>query len=461
MREKESRYRGTIHIVYDGMWGSCGKGKFCGTLARDKRLNIQICVNNNAPNAGHTFVFDNGRKVVTKHIPIGFVNPDIPFLVIGESAIIDYDILVNEIETYKDLLNGRKLFIADSAAVILPEHKERELKERKNGSTFSGAGAALADKIARKNPLVRGDPRFAELAKAGYIKIVPSSTFFPCIYNGLAGFDGTENILVELSQGVALNVNGESYPYVTSRDCTPAQALKDIHATDYSANVRKYCVFRPYPIRINNEGKAGYIYTGDFEGASEITWQEVCARCGLDAEEIEKLEHTTVTHRLRRVSELSLQQFGKMLLDTQPDECFLNFAQYVDSGIEGLTTGSAKCIQSRFHDGDWIESVSWETQDIMYESQWAIEHVLGFIQDMEEYYESMVNFPILNVTRIGTGAKEREWINAYAVELDAFSPAAKDMNPLDYAFNDGQSYYGSELLDFSSFGDNDDEDGRY
>ena len=184
------KYSGKIHIVYDGMWGSCGKGKFCGELAFDKSLNIQVCVNNNAPNAGHTFVFDDGRKVVTKHIPIGFVNKDIPYLVIGESSVIDFDRLVYEIETYKDILNGRQIYIADTAAVILPQHKQNELEQIKSGSTFSGAGAALVDKVMRKSPLVCADKRFLELEKQGLIKIVSLKLFFQCFTMDLAVLKG-------------------------------------------------------------------------------------------------------------------------------------------------------------------------------------------------------------------------------------------------------------------------------
>ena len=118
------KFSGKIHIVYDGMWGSCGKGKFCGELALDPKLNIQVCVNNNAPNAGHSFVFDDGRKVITKHIPIGFVNKNISYLVIGESAIIDFDRLLFELTQYKDILNGRQIYIADTAAVISDRHRQ-------------------------------------------------------------------------------------------------------------------------------------------------------------------------------------------------------------------------------------------------------------------------------------------------------------------------------------------------
>lgn len=443
-------YSGKIHIVYDGMWGSCGKGKFCGTLARDPKLDIKVCVNNNAPNAGHTFVYDNGKKVVTKHIPIGFVNKNIPYLVIGESAVIDIDRLVYEIETYKEILNGRKLFIADTAAVVLPKHKEWEKNNLKSGSTYSGAGAALVDKINRKNNIVALDERCKELERQGLIKIVPSKTFFPMIFNGLGGFKGDENILVELSQGDALSLNNTAnYPYTTSRDCTPAQALKDIHATDYSSCVIKYCVFRPYPIRINNIGEPGYRYTGDFDGAKEIDWREVCQRSGCNEEEIKTLEHTTVTKRLRRVSEFSIKQFAEMLLDTRPDVCFLNFAEYVDGGIANLTRRSARRTQNYFVDNSELSDK--EYFDVATQN-YAIEHILGYIENMEEYFNDLLQENVLRISRIGTGAKEREWIHRNDVrKVSNVRYAIKDINPFDYADKTNLPDFASE--NFTDFND--------
>ena len=431
----KSNYNGKIHIVYDGMWGSCGKGKFCGELALDKKLNIQVCVNNNAPNAGHSFVFDDGRKVVTKHIPIGFVNKKIPYLVIGESAIIDYDRLIYEIETYKDILNNRQIYIADTAAVIQERHKQQEIETIKSGSTFSGAGAALVDKIMRKGVLVRDDKRFLQLQENGLIKIVNSKTFFPMIYNGIPPFNGSENILVELSQGDALGLNNSAnYPNTTSRDCSPAQALKDIHTTDFSSQVRKYCVFRPYPIRINNNSNAGFIYTGDFEGAKEISWEEVCERSGLPSEEIKKLEHTTVTQRLRRVAEFSIKQFAEMLLDTKPDECFLNFAQYIDGEIAGLSNKEAKNTQRKF--SNCSEAISKSEGEFIGVAikNWALEHILGYVEDMEEYFNNLLGFNALKITKIGTGSKLSQTITRKDISQVAdVRHAIKDINPLDYA----------------------------
>ena len=429
------KYYGKIHIVYDGMWGSCGKGKFCGELALDPKNDIQVCVNNNAPNAGHSFVFDDGRKVVTKHIPIGFVNKNIPYLVIGESAIIDYDRLIYEIETYKDILNGRPIYIADTAAVIQDKHKQQELEVIKSGSTFSGAGAALVDKIMRKKVLVHDDERFLQLQEKGLIKIVNSKTFFPMIYNGIPPFNGNENILVELSQGDALGLNNSAnYPNTTSRDCSPAQALKDIHATDYSSQVRKYGVFRPYPIRINNNSNAGFIYTGDFEGAKEISWEEVCKRCGLPSEEIKKLEHTTVTQRLRRVAEFSIKQFAEMLLDTKPDECFLNFAQYIDGEIAGMTPKGRAQIQREFKNcSNTISKLEERFEEVAIKN-YAIEHVLGYVEEMEDYFNNLLGNNILKITKIGTGAKLSQTISRKnMVQVADVRHAIKDINPLDYA----------------------------
>lgn len=427
------KYTGKIHIVFDGMWGYCGKGKFCGELALDSKLDIKVCVNNNAPNAGHTFVFDDGRKIMTKHIPIGFVNQDIPYLVIGENAILDYDILVYELYKYKDILNGRQIYIADTAAVILPEHKLRERREIKSGSTFSGAGAALADKIMRKNPLVCGDERFKRLEKLGLIKIVPPKTFFPSVYNGLGQFEGNENILVELSQGDALGINnGSNYPNTTFRDCTPAQALKDIHAAGQGFKVVKYCVFRPYPIRISNNSDEGYIYTGDFEGANEITWQEVCKRCGLSVEEVERLEHSTVTNRIRRVSEFCVKQFAQMLLDTHPDQCFLNFAQYINGNIKDISTRDAKTIQKSFMKPYDLSEQGFTS---ICEKNFALENVLGYIESMENYFNNELFFDkLLNITKIGTGAALSKTIERQAIfQVADTRHAIKNVNPLDFA----------------------------
>ncbi len=329
-------------------------------------------------------------------------------------------------------LNGRKLYIADTAAVILPQHRQSEMQDIKSGSTFSGAGAALVDKVMRKSPLVGGDERFLELEKQGLIQIVSSKTFFPMLYSGFGPFKGNENILVELSQGDALSLNNSAnYPFTTSRDCSPAQALKDIHASGRGFDVKKYCVFRPYPIRINNNSDAGYIYTGDFDGANEITWKEVCLRSGLNVVEIEKLEHTTVTKRLRRVSEFCIKQFAEMLLDTCPDECFVNFAQYVNGNIAHLTNAQAKQIQKDFLRWEYFSD---EEIESVANKNFAIENVFGYIENIEEFFNDLLGGKFLTITKIGTGAKLSETIDRKSICQAADNRhAINNINPLDYS----------------------------
>lgn len=431
-------YTGKIHIVYDGMWGSCGKGKFCAELALDPSLNISVCVNNNAPNAGHTFVFDDGRKVVTHHLPIGIVNPNIPYLVIGEGSVINPQVLKDELIKYQDLVNGRKIYIADSAAIVNEEDIAYEKQNQNTGSTNQGAGAALVAKIMRRSTLAAGNPTLQELASLGKIEFVDAKTFFPTIYKGMNGFTGTENILVEGCQGDALGVNGNSYPYSTSRDCGPSQSIDYIHAEKYSQNARRYCVFRPYAIRINNISTTGdYIYTGNFQGAKEIDWDTVSARAGLIASRVKKQEQTTVTKKLRRVAEFSPAQFAEMLLDTQPDECFLNFAEYINGDILNMDYNQACDVQEKFTNPDYLANHSQKTWQRIASKNFAIEQVLDYITEMEEYFNSLKGALGLKITRIGTGAKLSQTLHVgdeglKHVSLSTFAHRAK-LNPLDYA----------------------------
>ena len=405
------------------------------TFARNSKFNIKICVNNNTPNAGHTFVFDDGRKVVTRHLPLGVVNPNIPYLVIGESAGIDVDVLSEELEKYKDLIGERKIYICDRAAVVLDSDKEMERKSLRTGSTFKGSGAALVGKIMRDEKHIAGnDERLRELERQGKIKIINSKTFFPCVYNGLGGFRGNENILVECSQGDALSLNGPNFPHTTSRDCGPSQAVKDIHATDYSKNIKKYCVFRPYPIRINNMSEVGFVYNGDFEGAEEIDWKTVAERSGMSEEVLKQIEQTTVTHRLRRVSEFSVKQFEEMLLDTRPDVLILNFAEQVNAGVWGINQSDAKKIQNSFVGGGNLD-FSGEQYGKISNQNFALEQVKSFAKELEEFFSGLLHNKVpVNIALIGTGEKEGEVIKITSIKNNSLGRYPERVcSPLDYS----------------------------
>ncbi len=54
-------------------------------------------------------------------------------------------------------------------------------------------------------------------------------------------------------------------------------------------------VIRPHPIRISNKTNIGVdIYSGDYAGSKELTWEEIKKRCNAN---IELQEYTTVTKK--------------------------------------------------------------------------------------------------------------------------------------------------------------------
>lgn len=306
---------GKVYVVTDGQAGSCGKGKLVGYLAR--KYDVDVTINHNMPNSGHTFVFDDGRKVVTHHLPIGFVNPRTTLL-IGAGAVINPDILYRELEENKDLLNGRILYIHERAAVVNEKHITFERKNIRSGSTFQGSSAANAEKSMR----IPGTVLAKDYPWKGKIFIYDDTFLFQIRNSGMS-------ILIEMSQGFDLDLNhGLSYPYTTSRGCTITQALADT-GIPYNADITSFMVFRPYPIRISNDSVEGHIYTGDYAGSRELTWEEVCHRAGLPKAE----EFTTVTKKKRRVFEFNWSRFYNAIEANNPDYLVLNFAQYLDGSV--------------------------------------------------------------------------------------------------------------------------------
>ncbi len=134
-------------IVIDGQAGSSGKGKICGYLA--KKDNFSISTNNWSSNAGHTYVSDDGRKVIVSHLPMALIHPKTR-LVINSGAIITPEILFDEMNRYKEFIGNRKIYIDARAMIIQEKHREIEKNSIKSGSTFKGCGAAYCDKIMRK-----------------------------------------------------------------------------------------------------------------------------------------------------------------------------------------------------------------------------------------------------------------------------------------------------------------------
>ncbi len=304
-----------LTIVIGGQAGSCGKGKICGYLV--KKDNFVMSVNNWASNAGHTYVDNEGNEIIVSHLPMALINPEVK-LVINAGAIITPEILLEEIDKYKDLIGGRKVYIDRRAMIIQEEHRDTEKKSIRSGSTFKGCGAAYADKIMRKQGVVLAKDYFVDSKYKDIIEITDTASLVN---------EETEEVLIEGAQGQDLDINyGLDYPNVTSRMCSASQLLADAGCSPFKVK-DIYMIIRPYPIRISNATELGDIYSGDYADSKEITWEEVSKRCGYDGV-LE--EYTTVTKKKRRVFEMSWQRLKYNCTINKPTGIVLNFAQYID-----------------------------------------------------------------------------------------------------------------------------------
>ena len=307
-----------VTVVIDGQAGSCGKGKICGYLA--KKEHFLLSTNSWSSNAGHTYVEDNGEKIIVSHLPMSILDPNCK-LVLNAGCVITPEILFDEIRKYKKLIGNRKIYIHPRAMIILDKHREEEKRIIKSGSTFKGCGVAQAEKIIR-NPSVI-------LAK-DYFKNLPDDLITIIEITDTAKIinECDDNILIEGAQGQDLDINyGLDYPFVTSRMCSTSQLIADAGLSPFKVK-DIYMIIRPYPIRISNKTNIGEdIYSGDYAGSTEITWNEIKDRCGCN---IDLEEYSTVTKKVRRVFEINWDRLKYNVMINQPTQIVLNFAQYID-----------------------------------------------------------------------------------------------------------------------------------
>ena len=298
--------------------GVLGKGKICGYIAT--KDNIKIATNNWSSNAGHTYVTDQGEKIVVSHLPMSIVNRNTKIF-LNAGSIITPEILEDEIRKYSDIIGDRKIYIHPRAMVIKEKHRELERKVIKSGSTFKGCGAALSEKIMRTRDveLIKDYyNNFSDYVKSK-IEIVDTALFLN---------ETEESILIEGAQGADLDINyGLDYPNVTSRQCSASQLIADAGISPFKVK-DIIMVIRPYPIRISNSTDIGEnIYSGDYAGSKEISWDEIRKRCKAD---VELKEYTTVTKKVRRVFEMNFERLKYNVMINNPTQIALNFSQYID-----------------------------------------------------------------------------------------------------------------------------------
>lgn len=314
-------------IVVDAQFGSTGKGLIAGYLA--ERDQPDVVMTAWSANAGHTYINAEGRKFVHCMLANGIVSPALTHVLIGPGSQMDWGLFLTEVRQCLDLLKGKTILVHQNAAIITDDHRaEEQGPMTKIGSTKKGCGAAMIAKI-RRNPddqntagamrdqLMGAVKGYPEILGNCEFRIVGNDEYMEAVYCA-------NRIQVEGAQGFSLGINNGFYPYVTSRECTPAQVCVDVNLP--LAFVDKVvATMRTYPIRVANR----YNEAGEQIGWSgpcypdqkELDWK---ADLGMEA------ELTTVTKLPRRIFTFSYEQTKAALSVIRPDEVFLNFCNYME-----------------------------------------------------------------------------------------------------------------------------------
>ena len=298
------------YVLFDGQYGSTGKGLLASVMAEAMGHNIDTVATNAAPNSGHTAYLPCGTKIVTQQLPVGAIvaaklGHDTA-MYINAGAAIDLDILVDEINTH--MPHG--LTIHPSAAVI--KDADGAADAHHIASTGKGVGPAFARKIARKMDAVFSG---ASSPAAQFVKSHAVTAVMAPYESG--------RCLVETAQGWSLGINSGFYPHVTSRECSVSMALSDMGVSPKSL-CKSIASLRTFPIRV---GSTDAGYSGPCYGdQKEISFEDIG----------QKPELTTVTKRVRRIFTWSWEQFEGMLLANEPDALFINFMNYLPDGERGL-----------------------------------------------------------------------------------------------------------------------------
>ncbi len=236
-------------VVLGLQWGDEGKGKVIDLLAKESEVVVRC---QGGANAGHTVVV-GGRKTVLHLLPSGVLHQGAA-CVIGNGVVLDPIALCQELD---ELAAGGceaapRLRISDRAHLVLPAHKaldaaiEAAKGASKVGTTLRGIGPCYIDKVARTG-LRAGDLRnlatferkardlFASANRQittlhGGAAIEVESAMGPLmqacrriapLVSDTAAFlhqaarDGSR-FLFEGAQGVLLDVDFGTYPFVTS-----------------------------------------------------------------------------------------------------------------------------------------------------------------------------------------------------------------------------------------------------
>lgn len=235
-------------VVVGTQWGDEGKGKITDYLSEKAEVVARYQGGNNA---GHTIVFD-GKKYKLHLIPSGIFYKE-KICVIGNGMVIDPKALVEElIYLHERGIDTSNLRISNRAHLILPYHIKLDVVEEESkgtnkiGTTKKGIGPAYMDKAARIGIRIADLLDYNEFEEKLDRNLKEKNRLFKKFYE-VEGFtkdeildeyynygqqfakyvvdtsvvlndslDEDRRVLFEGAQGVMLDIDQGTYPFVTS-----------------------------------------------------------------------------------------------------------------------------------------------------------------------------------------------------------------------------------------------------
>ena len=281
-------------VVVGSQWGDEGKGKIVDWLSSEADVVVRF---QGGHNAGHTLVID--KKVFKlRLLPSGIVRNG-KISILGNGVVIDPWALLDEIKEIKKKgvnVSPENFMISESASLILPYHQEMdEIREDaagkgKIGTTRRGIGPCYEDKVGRRairvmdlrsssnldkrleNVLLHHNAIRKGLKKKNYkkddlkkklLKIAPEILkFAQPVWLRLDEFiKDRKKILFEGAQGILLDVDHGTYPYVTSSNTVPSMAATGSglgpNKINYVLGITKAYTTRvgsgPFPTELKNK----------------------------------------------------------------------------------------------------------------------------------------------------------------------------------------------------------------
>lgn len=281
-------------VVVGTQWGDEGKGKVVDLLMQDVQVVVRY---QGGHNAGHTLKI-NGVKTVLRLIPSGILRSHV-HCYIANGVVLSPQALLDEIRELEDrgIAVRQRLHISPSCPLILPCHvaldKARELHKGSAaiGTTGRGIGPAYEDKIARRalkvadlfNP-ERFEKKLTELLEyhnfvlQHYFKQDPialepllaesllwAKELSPMVSEVTTRLHehrkNGDSILFEGAQGVYLDIDHGTYPFVTSSNTCVGSVVNGAgfgpRYLDYVLGITKAYTTRvgagPFPTELNND----------------------------------------------------------------------------------------------------------------------------------------------------------------------------------------------------------------